>query len=51
MFAREGYPAILGATTAVVVLFAAALRLRSWSVWLLALAATVVTLVIAWSYR
>ena len=51
MFAREGYPAILGATTAAVVLFAVALRLRSWVVWLLALAATVITLVISWGYR
>jgi hypothetical protein len=51
MFVREGYPVILGATTAVVLLFAAALRLRSWSVWLMALAATVGTLVISWRYR
>jgi hypothetical protein len=51
MFAREGYPVILGATTTVVVLFAVALRLRSWSVWLVALAATVGTLVISWRFR
>jgi hypothetical protein len=48
---REGYPAVLSATTLAVVLFAAALRLRSWSMWLTALAATVTTLVIAWWYR
>lgn len=51
MIVREGYPVILGAMTAAVVLFAAALRLRSWPVWLMALAATVGTLIISWRYR
>lgn len=51
MMIREGYPIVLSATALAAVLFAAALRLRSWSVWLAALAATVTTLVIAWRYR
>ncbi len=51
MLMREGYSAMLSSTAMAVVLFAAALRLRSWSMWLTALAATVTTLVIAWWYR
>lgn len=49
--AREGYPIILGATAVVVGLFAVALRMRSWPMWLGALAATLATLLLAWSYR
>ncbi len=42
---------MLSATALTVVLFAAALRLRSWATWLTALAATVATLLISWWYR
>jgi hypothetical protein len=48
---REGYPVMLSATALTIVLFAAALRLRSWSMWLTAFAATVATLVISWWAR
>jgi hypothetical protein len=51
MFAREGYPLMLATAAFALVLFAVALRLRSWPVWLLAFAATVAALGIAWSFR
>ena len=51
MFAREGYPLMLGTAALALVLFAAALRLRSWPLWLLAFAATIAALGIAWSFR
>ena len=51
MFAREGYPYILGAAALVVVTFAMALRMRSWQLWLFAFMLTVGTLCVAWFYR
>lgn len=51
MFAREGYPFILGAAAFAAVAFAMALRLRSWPLWLTALTLTIVALGVAWSFR
>ncbi|MES2525408.1 MAG: hypothetical protein V4617_22145 [Gemmatimonadota bacterium] len=51
MFAREGYPYLLGAAAAAALVFAIALRARSWSLWLLAFALTVGTLGTAWVFR
>ena len=51
MFAREGYPFIIGATVLAAVLYAAALRLRSWPLWLVAFLVTVIALWIAWFFR
>lgn len=51
MFAREGYPFILGAAALAAIAFAMALRLRSWPLWLVALLLTVIALCVAWSFR
>ncbi len=51
MFAREGYPFILGALALAIVGFLLALRLRSWWIWLLAFALTLVMLWVAWFFR
>lgn len=51
MFAREGYPFIIGATALAVLLYAAALRLRSWPIWLVAFLVTIIALWIAWFFR
>ncbi|MCU0648532.1 MAG: phosphatidylserine decarboxylase family protein [Gemmatimonadaceae bacterium] len=51
MFAREGYPFIIGATVAAAVLFAVALRLRSWPLWLVAFVVTIVAIWVAWFFR
>ncbi len=51
MFAREGYPFIIGATVIAALLYAAALRSRSWPLWLAAFLVTVVALWIAWFFR
>ena len=51
MFAREGYPLMLGSAALAVLLFAAALRLRSGPLGLLAFAATIAALASAWSVR
>lgn len=51
MFAREGYPFILGATAIAVALFAAALRFRSWPLWLGAFVVTILALWVAWFFR
>lgn len=51
MFAREGYPFILGAAALAAVAFAIALRFRSWPLWLGALALTIAALGVAWSFR
>lgn len=51
MFAREGYPFIIGATALAVLTFALALRLRSWPLWLLAFIITIVALWMAWFFR
>lgn len=51
MFAREGYPFILGAAALAAIAFALALRLRSWPLWLVALSLAVVALGVAWFFR
>jgi hypothetical protein len=51
MFDREGYLYIFGATLLAAVAFAMALRLRSWPLWLVALAMTIGALLVAWSFR
>ncbi|GEM_PF-1405753 len=51
MFAREGYPFILGAAALAAVTFALALRMRSWQLWLVAFVLTVASLWVAWSFR
>lgn len=51
MFAREGYPYILGAALIAAIAFAMALRLRSWPLWLVAMVLTLVALWVAWLFR
>jgi len=51
MFAREGYPFIVGAAALAAAMFAAALRLRSWPLWLVAFLLTVIALWVAWFFR
>ncbi len=51
MFAREGYPFIIGAAALAALLFAAALRTRSWPLWLTAFFVTVIALWVAWFFR
>ena len=51
MFAREGYPFILGAAALAAITFAMALRLRSWPLWLVAIVLTIIALWVAWFFR
>lgn len=51
MFAREGYPFILGAAALAALAFVMALRLRSWPLWLVAMVLTIVALCVAWFFR
>ena len=51
MFAREGYPYILGMVALAAMTFAIALRWRSWPLWLAALLLTIVALCVAWHFR
>lgn len=51
MFLREGLPAILGVTALALLLFGAALRFRSWPLWLTGFAANVVAIWVAWFFR
>jgi hypothetical protein len=51
MFAREGYPYIFGAAAFAAVLFALALRQRSWGLWLAAFVMLVLALWVAWFFR
>ncbi len=51
MFAREGYPFMVGAATLAALVFAAALKFRSWPLWLGALLLTIVALCVAWFFR
>lgn len=51
MFAREGYPFILGAAAFAAIAFALALRTRSWPMWLVAFVVTVAALSMAWFFR
>ena len=50
MFAREGYPFIVGSAILAAVVFGAALRFRSWPLWLAAVLLTVVALWSAGSF-
>jgi len=50
-FAREGYPFIGIAMAAAVAAFALALARRSWTLWLLAIAVTVIALWVAYFFR
>ncbi|MCU0634672.1 MAG: phosphatidylserine decarboxylase, partial [Gemmatimonadaceae bacterium] len=51
MFAREGYPFILGSSALAITLFVLALRLRSWPLWLVAFVVTVLAVWVAWFFR
>lgn len=51
MFAREGYPFIVGAAALAAITFAVALRLRSWPLWLFAFLLTLLALWVAWFFR
>jgi hypothetical protein len=51
MLSREGAPLMLGTVALGVVLFALALRMRSWPLWLLAFSALVAALCMAWLSR
>lgn len=51
MFAREGYPFILGAALLAAMTFAMALRMRSWQLWLIAFVLTIIALWVAWFFR
>jgi hypothetical protein len=51
MFSRDGYPYMLGTALAAMLLFAIALRLRSWPLWLAALAVSGIALCVSWYFR
>ena len=51
MFAREGYPFMLGALATAALLFTLALRQRSWGLWLAAFVVLVLALWVAWFFR
>ncbi len=51
MFAREGYPFMIGAFALAALAFAGALRMRSWPLWVLAILLTVIGLWVAWFFR
>jgi phosphatidylserine decarboxylase len=51
MFAREGYPFIIGAAVLAAVAYMFALRLRSWPLWLIAFILTILALWVAWFFR
>lgn len=48
---RDGGPLMLGTVTLSVLLFALALRLRSWPLWLLGFASLLAALSLAWVSR
>lgn len=50
-FAREGYPFIVAAMLIAAIAYAVALGRRSWPLWLVAFALTVVVLWVAWFFR
>jgi membrane protein implicated in regulation of membrane protease activity len=50
-FAAEGHLLMLGSVGVSALVFALALHLRSWPVWLAGLACTVGAVLIAWQYR
>jgi len=51
MFTREGVPLLLGTAAVAALTFAAALRMRSWPLWLAAFGVTVAALWVAWYFR
>lgn len=51
MFRSEGYLFIAVVATLAAAVFAAALRLRSWALWLVAFVLTVGTVLAAWWFR
>lgn len=51
MFAREGLPFILGAVAIAAVGYLAAIRVRSWPLWLLAFVLTLLALWVAYFFR
>lgn len=51
MFAREGFPFMIGSALLAAVVFGLALRLRSWPVWLAAFALAVISLCVSWAFR
>ena len=51
MFAREGYPFMVGAAALAAALFALALRQRSWPLWMAAFLMLVIALWVAWFFR
>jgi len=51
MFAREGYPFMFGAAALAALTYAAALRFRSWPLWLAAFVLTIIALWVAWFFR
>ncbi|HVE77296.1 MAG TPA: phosphatidylserine decarboxylase family protein [Gemmatimonadaceae bacterium] len=50
-FAREGYPFMIAGAAVTAVLYAVAFSRRSWAIWLLAFAVTLVTIWIAYFFR
>ena len=51
MFAREGYPFIIGAAILAIIAYSLALRMRSWPLWLVAFILTILALWVAWFFR
>jgi hypothetical protein len=51
MMAREGFTLLLGVTGLAAATFAAALRFRSWAIWLAAFGVTIAALWVAWIIR
>ena len=51
MFAREGDPLLLSVRGIAVLTVAAALRFRSWPLWLAGFVLTLVALSVGWMYR
>ena len=51
MFAREGYPFIIGAAILAIIAYSFALRMRSWPLWLVAFILTILALWVAWFFR
>ena len=51
MFAREGYPFIIGVAILAIIAYSLALRMRSWPLWLVAFILTILALWVAWFFR
>ncbi len=50
-FASNGYLMMFGSLALLVLVFAAALRLRSWPLWLAGVALTVASIAVFWVFR